>query len=276
MIELPEATVIAQQMAHELTGKRIVEGLRGNSPHKFAFYSGEPDYYAATLADKVVGPAYARGGIILMPVEPGYVLGLGGGGERILYHRDAATLPKKHQLLLRFGGDSYLSVTVSGWGAAWLSTPEGLATHAHMSRVGISPLDEAFTEAYFLGQFAALPASDPRAIKFFMISEPGVFGMGNGCLQDILWRAKLHPRRRAAEVTPDEQRALYVTTREIMQEMAALGGRDSEFDLYNQPGRYRRALDSRSLGQPCPACGAIIEKIAFLGGASYLCPGCQK
>jgi formamidopyrimidine-DNA glycosylase len=146
MIELPEAVVIAQQMAQELTGKHIAEGVRGNSPHKFAFYSGEPDYYAATLADKVVGPASARGGIILVPVEPGYVLGLGGGGERILYHRDATTLPKRHQLLLRFDDGSYLTVTVSGWGSAWLSTPEGLATHVHMGKVGVSPLSAAFTE----------------------------------------------------------------------------------------------------------------------------------
>jgi formamidopyrimidine-DNA glycosylase len=54
------------------------------------------------------------------------------------------------------------------------------------------------------------------------------------------------------------------------------GGRTSELDLFGRPGGYARILDSASAGQPCPVCGAAIEKIQFMGGASYFCPSCQK
>jgi hypothetical protein len=37
MIELPEAITLASQFNQELLGKRIASGIRGNSPHKFAF-----------------------------------------------------------------------------------------------------------------------------------------------------------------------------------------------------------------------------------------------
>ena len=86
MIELPEATVIAQQMNAELTGKQIEAGSRGNATHKFAFSSGSEEEYETILQDKRVGPAKGHGGAILAPLEPGYMLVLGGGGERILYH----------------------------------------------------------------------------------------------------------------------------------------------------------------------------------------------
>ena len=44
---------------------------------------------------------------------------------------------------------------------------------------------------------------------------------------------------------------------------------------YQSPGGYHRTLDSNAVGQPCPECGTPIEKISFLGGASYFCPKCQ-
>lgn len=276
MIELPEALTIAAQLTEALAGKRIVAGVRGNSPHKFAFYSGPPEYYAETLAGKTVGPAYAHGVCIIMPLEPGYLLGLGCGGERILWHREADTLPKKHQLLISFEDASHLSASISGWGAAWLLRQEELAAHPYLGKQGISPLSEAFTWDYFQGLFEALPSDDARAIKYFCISEPGILGMGNGCLQDVLLCARLHPRRRAAQVTESEQRVLYEALRQVLGQMVALGGRDSEYDLYNRSGRYQRLLHSNMVGQPCPQCGAPVEKTAFLGGACYYCPNCQK
>ncbi|HCU57160.1 MAG TPA: hypothetical protein DF984_02870 [Anaerolineaceae bacterium] len=30
-----------------------------------------------------------------------------------------------------------------------------------------------------------------------------------------------------------------------------------------------------AIGKPCPTCGALIEKFAYLGGACYVCPACQ-
>ena len=108
-----------------------------------------------------------------------------------------------------------------------------------------------------------------------MISKPGIWGVGNGYLQDILFRAKIHPRRRAIDITEEEKRALYEAIIITLKQATALGGRDTERDLYNRPGDYRRMLDSRSAGQPCSECGTLIVKIQYLGGSSYFCPDCQ-
>jgi hypothetical protein len=44
-----------------------------------------------------MGEATVNGPLILAAVEPGYTLILGGGGERIIYHRSAESLPQKYQ-----------------------------------------------------------------------------------------------------------------------------------------------------------------------------------
>lgn len=275
MIELPEATTIARQMNAELTGKRITDGNRGNSPHKFAFYNRPPEEYAAILPGKTLGEATVNGPLILLEAEPGYVIILGGGGERIVYHRSSASLPKKYQLFLHFNDDTYLTVTVQGWGAAYLWEADKLDQHPYLNFQKPSPLSDAFTLDYFRSLFAELKADEVCSVKYFMISKPGVLGVGNGCLQDILWQARLHPRRRAVSLSVAEQQALYVAIRTTLQKMVDGGGRDSDYDLYDKPGGYRRILHSKVVGQPCPACSTPIEKAAYLGGAVYFCPQCQ-
>lgn len=275
MIELPEAQTIARQMSEELEGKRIESAMRGNSPHKFAFYSGTPEEYETLLQGKTLGVVSAHGSHILTSIEPDHLLVLGGGGERILFHRSEKTLPKKHQLLLRFEDGTYLTVTVQGWGAVFLLRREEVADHPHIRFNAVSPLSKAFTYDYFQGLFEEVEAGDKRSVKYFVISEPGVVGVGNGCLQDILYRARIHPKRRVVDIAEEERRALYEAIQGTLQQMTELGGRDSERDLYNQRGGYRRILHSKSRGQPCPECGTPIVKIQYLGGAAYFCPHCQ-
>ena len=275
MIEFPEALVIADQMDAAIQGKQIASAMRGNAPHKFAFYTRSAEEYADILKDRRIGPARGHGGLILIGAEPDYLLALGGGGERIALHRAAKTLPKKHQLLLYFTDDSYLTVTVQGWGAAMLFHESEVPGHPWVGKPGVSPLSDAFSYEFFQERFGELKENDSSSVKYFMISKPGVWGVGNGCLQDILFRARLHPRRRALDLTEAERRALHAAIRDTLGQMVAQGGRDGEMDLYGQPGGYQRILSSETAGQPCPECGAPIEKIQYLGGASYFCPKCQ-
>jgi len=276
MIELPEALTIARQLTAEVAGKKIAEAVRGNSPHKFAFYSGTPDDYARVLKGKTVGNARGDGPFIVARMGASHVLLLGCGGEKILYHPGADTVPGKHQLLLRFTDGTFLSVGVSGWGFVQLLAERDLETHPHAGKAGVSPLGDAFTWRYFNGLFEDASGDPGRSLKAFMISKPGIWGVGNGCLQDILFTAGLHPRRRLESMDGKARRTLYNATRSVLSEMTEKSGRDTEWDLYGNPGGYAKVLDRSHAGEPCPVCGATIEKIAFLGGASYFCPKCQK
>jgi formamidopyrimidine-DNA glycosylase len=249
--------------------------LRGNSPHKFAFYSYEPEKYRQVMVGAVLGETQVDGGHALIQVGAEHTLVLGGGGEKILLHASEAALPKKHQLLLGFEDGRYLTVSVQGWGMVSLLNEEELAAHPYVARPRVPPLSEGFTLAYFEGLFAALPPEEKRSAKFFIISDPQVHGVGNGYLQDILFRAKIHPRRRAAQLSPQEQAVLYQSIRDTLSQAVAQDGRDSETDLYGKPGRYVALMDRRANGNPCPECGTLIVKEAFLGGSVYYCPRCQ-
>jgi len=275
MIELPEAIVIARQMDAALKGKRIVSGDRGNSPHKFAFANGTSEEYAAIFAGQTVGRSTAHGMSILTEIGDDHTLVLGCGGERILLHESEQTLPKKYQLFLHFADDAYLTVTISGWGNTLLLPRAEAGQHQHVQKDRITPLDDAFTWDYFRQLFEPLAENSKASLKYFIISEPGIWGIGNGCLQDILFHAHLHPRRKAVTTSEAERRALYDSIHMTLHQMVDRGGRHDETDLYGQPGGYQRILYSKSVSQPCPNCGTPIEKAAYLGGSVYFCPACQ-
>jgi formamidopyrimidine-DNA glycosylase len=140
----------------------------------------------------------------------------------------------------------------------------------------MSPLNPAFTFEHFQSLLAEPEEREKKSVKYFMISKPGLGGVGNGCLHDILFQAKLDPRRRIAALSDAEQRALYDATLHTLTQMIDQGGRSSERDLYNRPGGYEGILSSETVGTLCPRCGTPIAKVVYLGGASYFCPGCQR
>lgn len=275
MIELPEAVVISRQASETLAGKRIASVVHNDWPLKWAFYNRPSEEYVELLTGRTLGEARPHGSHAVLPVGEGYHLILGGGGERILYHTAEKTIPKTHQLLLRFEDDTLLTVSVQGWGAVFLMTEDEMAAHPHLRYGQVSPLSEAFTLDHLRGLFATIEPDKKTAVKYLMISEPGILGVGNGYLQDILFRARIHPRRRCTEVTDAEQAALHAAIGETLTQAIAAGGRTDERDLYNARGGYERLMSTRTQGTPCPVCGTTIEKGTFLGGAIYFCPQCQ-
>lgn len=68
---------------------------------------------------------------------------------------------------------------------------------------------------------------------------------------------------------------LYGAVRDVLSAMTDLGGRDTEKDLFGNPGGYVTKLSRNTVGKPCPVCGETIEKGPYMGGAVYWCPRCQ-
>jgi formamidopyrimidine-DNA glycosylase len=273
MIELPEVVTLARQITDELKGARIASCERGNTPHKWVWYSADPAEYERIAIGKTVGEATAHGNRTACPLEPGYVLHMGDMGGRILLHADHTTLPKKHHLMLGFEDGRYLSVAVQGWGGIWL-LEEGAPSPQH-DPTRVSPISDEFTYDCFKRLLADDVQRGKRSVKAFMASRPRISGVGNGYVQDICFRARLRPTRDIADLTDRDRQRWYQAIRKTLGEAIRLGGRDTEFDLHGRPGGYVPILDRRAKGRPCPDCGAAIEKIQYLGGSCYFCPHCQ-
>jgi formamidopyrimidine-DNA glycosylase len=100
--------------------------------------------------------------------------------------------------------------------------------------------------------------------------------LGNGVLQDILFNAKIHPKLKVSMLGDADRKRLFQSLKSTLKEMSEQGGRDTEKDLFGQPGGYKTKLSQNTVNQPCPVCGGVIVKQPYMGGSIYFCMGCQK
>jgi formamidopyrimidine-DNA glycosylase len=275
MFELPELVTLAAQVNARLEGRSIQVGALGNKPHKFVWYNRTPEEFGRLTAGRRIGHAHARGKWLFVPAEPGYVLLLGEFGGRMLLHDPGAPLPDTYHLLLTFDDGAALTVTTAMWGAMELYEAGQELERTYIREMRPTPLDPSFTLEYLCGLIDEQLAGEKRSVKGLLTQDQLIPGIGNAIAQDILHGARLHPRRALADIDGDARRALYDAIVGTVNEAIALGGRSDETDLYGRPGRYVRRMDKSAAGNPCPDCGAIVQKIQYLGGACYLCPSCQ-
>jgi formamidopyrimidine-DNA glycosylase len=275
MFDLPEITTLARQIDETLTGKIVTEGRLGNRPHRFVWYNREPDEFRDLTCARTVGRAHGEGKWLFLPLEPGYVLVLGDFGGRLLYHAPDEAAPDEYHLLLRFSDGSALSEMTQMWGAMELYRQGEERERPYIKDMRTTPDAGGFTSAYFEALVAEAADGKGRSVKGLLVQDQLIPGLGNAIAQDIMWRARLHPRRPMGRLTGDEGHALYDAIRSTVAEATAAGGRSDEVDLFGHPGGYQRVMDRAAVGTPCRRCGTAIEKLQYLGGACYLCPSCQ-
>jgi len=273
MIELPEATVLAKQISKAVTGKRIKKVTAAKSPHKFAWYYGDAKEYHGLLVGKAIGTTASYGGLIEISVTDATLLF--GDGVNLRYYETEEALPDKHQLWIEFEDGSSLVGSVRMFGGLW-AFPAGSFDNKYykIAKGKISPLSEAFSGTYFDSLFSEKTRT--LSLKAFLVTEQRIPGLGNGVLQDILFNARMHPKRKINTLSGEDKGELLDSLKLTLTQMVNGGGRNTETDLHGKPGGYKTVLSKNTVNRPCLVCGTIIKKEAYMGGSIYFCPTCQK
>lgn len=276
MVEAPEAHVISSQLNETIRGKVITEVVAGFTPHKFAWFSGSPEEYRAMLSGCTIGPVQPEGGMI--HIAAGGMSLVLSEGVAVRYIPAGGKLPSKHQLLLGFDDESCIVVSVRMYGGL-VCFPQGrpgekLKEYYEAARDKPQVLSEAFSRAYFMSIIDAEDAAKKSA-KALLATGQTIPGLGNGVLQDILYNARIHPKTKVSELSPERREQLFDSIKSTLRQMCEQGGRRSESDIFGRPGGYIPLLCAETAGTPCTRCGSTIVKENYMGGSIYYCRGCQ-
>ncbi len=273
MLEFAEAKVVSDQLNEVVRGKRIVNVIAGQSPHKFAFFNGDPGNYNEMMKGKTITGAAPNGGQLELQIED-YHLVLG-DGVALQYHGKDAKKPVKHQLLIELEDGSALTASVQMYGFLWCFK-EGEFENPYylVAKEKPSPMLEEFNYEYFKDMMS-VPGMDKLSAKAFLATEQRIPGLGNGMLQDILYNAGIHPKRKLQTISETEKRSMFTSIKTTLSDIINKGGRDTEKDLFGKSGGYQTKLSKNTVDKPCPVCGTNILKEAYLGGSIYYCSRCQ-
>ncbi len=272
--ELPEAVTVSRQMDKELRGK-VIRRLVLSPDCASLIRQGFVNLDAVDLSGKMVGPVTSQGKWIFVRLGPDWLftLALESSGK-ILFHPAGAIQPEKYRLLVEFDSGEGLTVHLQGWGFARAAREVEIKKWAYPGQLGLDPLDETQLSAKVFD--GLLAKQQNKVLKAILTDQRQIAGIGIGYCQEILYRAYLHPKRKAGTLTAAEREQLLSGVRATLSEAVRLGGSAAEVDLYGRPGGYQRQMGSHLLGLPCPRCGTVVEKVSAAGGACCVCPGCQK
>ena len=275
-IELPEARILAQQLDSAIVGKTIksydikdVERMM-----KIGFVNKDLSDYEA-INEKTVESAKSRGNTIRVKlfdsmnllIAPEY-------GGVITYLPEGGKLPKYH-LKLEFTDGSILTTRITSMGVIKAVNDQDLSENYMYKRDfigGVSPDESDFTWEWFKETIG----SENRQLKPLLVGkEAHIIGLSNATFQDVIYRAGIHPRRKATDLAEKQLKDLYTSIKTVIAERLKKNGKHQFKDINGIQGTYIPAMGPNMKDQKCPNCGTAIQKIAHGGGSVYLCPSCQ-
>lgn len=107
-----------------------------------------------------------------------------------------------------------------------------------------------------------------RGVKALLMDQSALAGLGNLLTDEILWRARLHPARRADNLSDEERGRLRDGMRRVLRAAVADG---------RVPERETWLTGHRDDPRPrCPRCHGTLRRSRVAGRTTVWCPRCQR
>jgi formamidopyrimidine-DNA glycosylase len=124
--------------------------------------------------------------------------------------------------------------------------------------------------------FKAALSAENRTLKRALTDPRIVSGIGNAYSDEILHAAQLSPIALTHKLKPEEWQRLYTSTREVLQHWVEQMRAEAQATFPEKVTAFRKdmAVHGR-YGQPCPRCGAKIQRIRYADNETNYCAQCQ-
>jgi formamidopyrimidine-DNA glycosylase len=267
MPELPDITAYVEALRARVIGHRLVKAVV-KSP--FLLRSTTPPISATS--GKTVREVRRLGKQICIGVDSDLwlVLHLMIAG-RLHWKASAPKLGGRNILVAIEFDNGWLWLTEAGTQRrAALRVVEGEADLDSLNAGGVEPLDAK------LDAFSAALRSSNHTLKR-SLTDPHIFsGIGNSYSDEILHRAQLSPIAMTQKLTDEEIERLFDATRATLLEWIDRLRAESagEFPEHVTAFRPEMAVHGR-YRQPCPRCGAKVQRIRYANNETNYCATCQ-
>jgi formamidopyrimidine-DNA glycosylase len=281
MPELPEVETVARGLRQVILGRRILSVTLGKTD-----FIDDPVALEMHLPGRQIEAVERYGKFMLLRLSPATgANGMRGDGDAkpasLLVHLgmtgqiapSPAEQPREkhtHVCLLLDDGRELRYTDARRFGRIAYLTELPLAEE--LAGFGADPLEVRKTE------FADRIRGRRARIKALLLDQSVLRGVGNIYADESLWRAKIHPARLAAKLSPEQAETLRRVLQEILRKAIVMRGSSiSDFlDAAGKPGEYQRHHRAYGReGKRCYRCKALIRRGIVAGRSSYFCPKCQ-
>jgi formamidopyrimidine-DNA glycosylase len=267
MPELPDVVVYCERLL-ALAGGSPLQRLRLASP--WVLRSVEPP--VDEIEGRVLTGVRRLGKRIVLELEGErfVVIHLMVAG-RLRRRSPGAPLPKKRALAaFDFPAHTFLLTEEGTRKRASIHLVRGEAALESHRRGGVEPL-EVGTPA-----FAAAITQERHTLKRALTDPSLVSGIGGAYADEILHRARLSPLARTDRLDSAALARLHAATKEVLTEwVARLRAEVGDGFPEKVTAFHPEMAVHGKYAQPCPVCGAPVQRIVHAGDEDDYCPRCQ-
>ena len=267
MPELPDVTVYVDALNERIRG-RCLERVSVRGP--FLLRSVTPPVQA--VEGRTVVDVRRVGKRVCIGVEGGLWLAihLMIGGR--LHWKPTAPKPTDRRVLAAFTFDAgVLTLTEGG-------TQHRASLHVVEGEEGLHALDAGGIDVFTATpeEFAAMLRSENHTLKR-SLTDPRMFsGIGNAYSDEILWAARLSPVALTQRLGDAEVAELFRATRSVLAEWIERLRAQARGKFPEKVTAFREGMAAHGrYGQPCPRCGAKIQRIRYASNETNYCAPCQ-
>lgn len=274
MPELPEVETVVRDLKRHGLEQAVIRRVEVRWPRTVSGRS--PASFTAALRGRTIRSVARRGKNILMTLDNGSCLQvhLRMTGKFRFAGRGEAAGPHDHIVLVLGEGRQLLFNDTRKFGRFKLAAPGEVV----LTGLGPDALDPALTVEVLQARLAG----HRRMLKPLLLDQTVLAGLGNIYVDESLWDAGLHPRRRADTLKAAELRALHAAITKVLRRAVDNGGTtlgSGETNFYSVAGRRGRHADAlkvfRRDGEPCPRCSRMIVRTVVGQRGTHFCPSCQ-
>jgi formamidopyrimidine-DNA glycosylase len=276
MPELPEVETVRRMLEGAIVGRRVAQASVSRKRLRTSSLAALP----ARLVGRTFATPRRTGKFLMLDLDGGVTLlsHLGMSG-RWLYWRPGWTpdpaLEHVHLRITFEDGALLWFQDVRRFGMLRVVPTDALDRDPSLRLLGPDPL--AVPRDGTALRSAARGAR--TSIKTWLLDQRRIAGVGNIYASEVLFRARVDPRRRAGALSREEWTRVASEIPAVLEEsIARMGTTFSTYrTIWNEPGEYgERLLVYDRAGQPCTNCGTPLRRIVQSGRSTYFCPSCQR
>jgi formamidopyrimidine-DNA glycosylase len=248
MPELPEAERARQTLETAL--HRAIAAV--DDGDTYVSRPHQPGEIAAALCGHRFIAARRRGKFLWMETDDGPTLGLHlGMAGKIVVDEEAAEASRFDRFAVEFEDGSRLALRDRRRLGRAVLNPD----YSHVGTDAADIARDAFRERIGRGH---------TAVKARLLNQHVIAGVGNLLADQVLWQARISPRRDTGSLSTEELDRLRRELRSALRDAIRRGGVHT--------GNFVRV---RRREQICPRDGHHLEKATVGGRTTYWCPACQ-
>ena len=272
MPELPEVETVRRGLETLILGKKI-SSIEIRYPKMI---KTDLDEFQKEVPGQIVELMGRRGKYLLFYLTDKVLISHLRMEGKYFYYPDQVPERKHAHVFFQFeDGGTLVYEDVRKFGTMELLAPQFLDAYFVSKKLGPEPREDDFD----LQTFQAALSKSKKPIKSHLLDQTLVAGLGNIYVDEVLWRAQVHPARPSQSLTVEEVTAIHDQTIAVLGQAVEKGGSTirTYTNAFGDDGTmqdFHQVYDKA--GQECSHCRTVIEKIQLGGRGTHFCPQCQR